>query len=68
MSEWSRKVVGPHLHLRSVDQLQQLLKDLADPWGLLWALAGKKRQNRDAIGQLLKGQQGNRLDFLGSLD
>jgi hypothetical protein len=38
-----------------VDHLKQLLKDQADPWGLLWALEGMKRQNRDAGGQLLMG-------------
>ena len=49
-----------------MDHPQKLLKDQADPWGFLWALEGMKRQNRDAGGQLLKGQQGIRLEFLGN--
>ena len=48
-----------------MNHLQQLLKDQADPWGLLWALESMKRQNRDAGGQLLKSQQSIRLEFLG---
>jgi len=66
MPTGSRKVVDPHLRLCFVDHLQQLLKDQADPWGVSWALKSMKRQNRDAGGQLLKGQQGIRLEFLGN--
>ena len=49
-----------------MDRLQELLKDLADSWGVLMAVGGMKRQNRDAGGQLLKGQQGIPLEFLGN--
>ena len=45
----SGEVVDPHLRLRSVNHLQQLLKDHADSWGVLWALEGMKRQNHDAV-------------------
>ena len=43
-----------------------MLKDQSDPWGLLWGLEGIKCQNRDAGAQLLKGQKGIRLEFLGN--
>ena len=49
-----------------MDGLKQLLKDLTDSWGVLWAVGRMKRQNRDAGGQLLKGQQGITLEFLGN--
>ena len=28
----------PHIRLCDMDHLQQLLKDRADPWGVLWTL------------------------------
>jgi hypothetical protein len=49
-----------------VDHLQELLKDLTDSWSIHWAVSGMKRQDRDAGGQLLKGQQGIPLEFLGN--
>ena len=49
-----------------MDGLKQLLKDLTDSWGVPWAVIGMKRQNRDAGGQLLKGQQGIPVEFLGN--
>ena len=36
-------------------------------WGVLWAVGGMQGQNRDAGGQLLEGQQGIPVEFLGSL-
>ena len=48
-----------------MDRLQQLVKDLTDSWGVPWAMGGMKRQNRDAGGQLLKGEQGIPLEFVG---
>lgn len=49
-----------------MDRLQQLLKDLTDSWSIHWAMRGMKRQNRDAGGQLLKGEQGIPVEFLGN--
>ena len=48
-----------------MDDPQQLLKDLTDSWGVLWAMRGMKRQDRDAGAQLLKGEQGIPVEFLG---
>ena len=48
-----------------MDDPQQLLKDLTDSWGVLWAMSGMKGKQRDAGGQLLKGQQGIPVEFLG---
>ncbi len=48
-----------------MDRLQQLPKDLTDSWRIHWAMRGMKRQNCDAGGQLLKGQQGIPVEFLG---
>ena len=47
-----------------MDRLQELLKDLTDSWGVLWAVRGMKGKQRDAGGQLLKGQQGIPVEFL----
>ncbi len=32
-----------------MDRLQELLKDLTDSWGVLWAVRGMKRQNHHGI-------------------
>lgn len=48
-----------------MDRLQQLLKDLTDSWSVLGAVRRMKRQNRDAGGPLLRGQQGIGLELLG---
>ena len=62
----SRKVKNRQVRLCLVDRLQQLLKDLTNSWSIHWAMRGMKCQNRDAGGQLLKGQQGILLEFLGN--
>ena len=62
----SRQIKNRHIRLRPMDRRQQLIKDLTDSWGVLWAMRGMKCQNRDAGGQLLKGQQGIPLEFLGN--
>ena len=54
------------LHIYAVDHLQQLLKDRKDPWGIPRAMSGMKCQDGDAGGQLLKGQQGIPMEFLGN--
>ena len=43
-----------------------MLKDLTDSWGVPWAMRGMKCKDRDAGGQLLKGEQGIPLEFLGN--
>ena len=62
----SRKVKNRQVRLCLVDRLQQLLKDLTDSWGVLWAVRGMKCQDCDGSRQLLKGQQGIPLEFLGN--
>ena len=49
-----------------MDHLQQLLKDRTDSWRVLGAVRSMKRQDRGAGGQLLKGEQGIPLEFLGN--
>ena len=62
----SRQVKNRQVHFCLVDRLQQLLKDLTDSWGVLWAVRDMKGKHRDAGGQLLNGQQGIPLEFLGN--
>jgi hypothetical protein len=61
----SRQGKDRHVRLCLVDCPQQLPKDRTDSWGVLLAMRGMKRQDADAGGQLLKGQQGIPLEFLG---
>ena len=59
------QIKNRQVRLCPMDRLQQLLKDLTDSWSIHWAVRGMKRQDRDAGGQLLKGQKGIPLEFLG---
>ena len=62
----SRQVKNRHVRLCLVDRLQQSLKDLADSWSVLWVMSGMESKDRDAGGQLLKGQQGIPVEFLSN--
>ena len=66
LTKRSRQVKERQVRLCLVDHLQQLLKDLADPWGIPRAMGAMKGQDRDAGCYLLQGQQGIPLEFLGN--
>jgi hypothetical protein len=66
INHWGKAGQHRNIRLCLVDCFQQLLKDRKNSWGFLWAMRAMERQNHDAGGQLLKGQQGIPLVFLGN--